>query len=130
MGDAKRRKQLDPNYGKPRATSPQSSLPKSGSNITEETIKMAGAVQPKDSALPPAIVWGIQFQDVHDYQQLFISSLHFLNRDLNPYKYLFTTEQFDRVLQLLVDQKVLVFRNGGYYHHPAVQEEIDKYNTR
>ncbi|WP_414589886.1 hypothetical protein [Scytonema sp. PCC 10023] len=110
MGKAKRRKQLT----------------KSGSNITEETIKMAGPVQPKDEDLPPAIVWAIQFQGIHDYQQLFLSSLHFINRNFKKANYLFSKEQFDRVLQSLIDQKTLVFRDGGYYHHPDIQKKIDQ----
>ena len=39
-----------------------------GNGITEETILMAGAVQPKDEALPPAIVWGVQLENIHDYK--------------------------------------------------------------
>ncbi|MHC5854517.1 hypothetical protein [Nostoc sp.] len=46
----------------------------------------------------------------NDYKELFIRSVHFINRGFNPAKYLFTTEQFDRVLQSLIDQKNLVFR--------------------
>lgn len=94
--------------------------------LLKKQFPMAGAVQPKDEDLPPAIVWAIQFQGIHDYQQLFMSSLHFINRNFNPAKYLFTKEQFDRVLQSLIDQKTLVFRDGGYYHHPDIQKQLDQ----
>ncbi|MBD2358924.1 hypothetical protein H6G41_30730 [Tolypothrix sp. FACHB-123] len=114
MGKAQRRKQIA----------------RSGNNITEETIKMAGAVEPKDEALPPAIVWGVQMENIHDYKGLFMGSLNFINRGFNPVKYLFTTEQFDRALQSLIDQKTLVFRNGGYYLHPDVLHELDKKSGR
>ena len=117
MGEAKRRKQLDPNYGK-------SKVIKSGVGITLETLIAAGAVQPPDEALPRAIIWGVQIKKVHDYQQLFVGSLHFINRGLNPAQYLFTTEQFDRVLQSLIDEKVLIFKDGGYYHHPDIEEKL------
>jgi hypothetical protein len=110
MGKAQRRKQLA----------------RSGNTITEETILMAGAVQPKDEALAPAIVWGVQLENVHDYKGLFMSSLQFLNRGFSPMKYLFTTEQFDRVLQSLIDQKTFVFRDGGYYLHPDILHDIDQ----
>lgn len=99
---------------------------RSSNGITEETILMAGAVQPKDEALPPAIVWGVQLENIHDYTELFIRSVHFINRGFNPAKYLFTTEQFDRVLQSLIDQKNLVFRDGGYYLHPDIQQMVDE----
>jgi len=110
MGKAQRRKQLA----------------RKGNNITSETVKIAGAVQPKDDVLRPAIVWGVQLENIHDYKRLFTGSLHFINRGFNPAKYLFTTEQFDRVLQSLIDQKTLVFRDGGYYLHPDVQQKLDQ----
>jgi hypothetical protein len=110
MGKAQRRKQLARN----------------DNNITEETIKMTGTIQPKDEALPPAIVWAVQMENIHDYKRLFMDSLQFINRGFNPIKYLFTTEQFDRVLQSLIDQKTLVVRDGGYYLHPDIQKELDQ----
>ncbi|MBW4558713.1 MAG: hypothetical protein KME59_22845 [Trichormus sp. ATA11-4-KO1] len=114
MGKAQRRKQAA----------------RSGDNITEETIKMAGAIQPKDETLPPAIVWGVQLENIHDYKGLFMGSLQFINRGFNPIKYLFTTEQFDRVLQSLIDQKTLIIRNQGYYLHPDLLHEIDQKSSK
>jgi hypothetical protein len=121
MGKAKRRKQLDPNYGKPKVI-------KSGVGITEETLKIVGAIQPPDKDLPPAIIFCIQFGNIHSYQQLFISSMQFLNRGLNICKFVFTQEQFDRVLQSLIEDKALIFKDGGYYHHPDIEKKIRKGN--
>jgi hypothetical protein len=84
-------------------------------------VKALGAVQPPDDMLPPAITWGIQIEGIHDYQQLFTNSLHFINRGFNPAKYVFTTKQFNTVLQSLIDEKILIFKDGGYYHHPDVK---------
>lgn len=79
MGESKRRKQLDPNYGKPKPK-----ITVDSSDINVDLVKALGAVQPSDDMLPPAITWGIQIQGIHDYQQLFTNSLHFINRGLNP----------------------------------------------
>ena len=81
-------------------------------------------MQPPDEVLPRAIMWGVQIKKIHDYQQLFMGSAHFINEGLNPAKYLFTTEQFDRILQSLIDKNVLQFKDEGYYLHPDIEEKI------
>jgi hypothetical protein len=102
--------------------------------IDLETVKKAGAILPTDKALEAAIVWAIQFEKIHQPQEIFRRILFFLNRvELNqgkPAKYLPTWEQFNQVKNHLIAQQILVEKSGKLDHHPNIQKLIGTQSLR
>jgi hypothetical protein len=98
--------------------------------LSIETVRKAGAILPSNKDLEAALVGVIQFCDLHQPEEIFHSTLFFLNQvELNqnkPAKYLPTWSQFESVKNDLVSREILVEKSGKLYHHPDIQKLIDQ----